>query len=66
LQVVQHISEEFVGAVGFTIQCKDLLGKWISLQTQYMKLEQLSQFVWENSKMVVVQMEFPINNIISI
>jgi hypothetical protein len=24
-----------------------------------MELEQLSQFVWENTKMVVVQMQFP-------
>jgi hypothetical protein len=63
LQVVQHIGEKFVGAIGLTIQCQDLLSKWISLQTQYMELEQLSQFVWENTKMIVVQMEFPINNI---
>jgi hypothetical protein len=31
LQVVQHIGEEFVCAIGFTIQREDLFGEWISL-----------------------------------
>jgi hypothetical protein len=59
LQVVHHVGEQLVSAVGLHVERHYLLGQRVAFQTKHLKFEQFAQFVRQNAEEVVVKQQLP-------
>lgn len=59
LQVVHHVGEQLVSAVGLHVERHNLLGQRVAFQTKHLKFEQFAQFVRQNAEEVVVKQQLP-------
>ncbi len=57
-ELIQQMNQQLLCAIGFAIDLLQVLCQRIALQAQVYQLEQFSQFIRQNSYLIVVQVQF--------